>query len=273
MSRLRLSLDSDHRRVSSSSVVPSRTNPFHGRSRRRDSSMSDSYHRHLDAVCRTGSFKASRGYSGSFSQLIFYSAHSMFSDLASLRDHLAMFAARDVLRIVGHKIDSWPKLIDDRAFKASTHPLAETLRKQGQWLDLFGEYRNLFVHNAPMGTAQGVAMVEHAILQLAGGKEIPSVSLTLPGDPAALRGRLRSETALHSFDHWLKIAQERNSGPDALAYCYETSAQMVRLAYEVSQHSPVPPVVPKITQADVIGEIKMTREFIPPLAVQVPPTT
>jgi hypothetical protein len=195
----------------------------------------------------------------------------MFAELASLRDHLAMFAARGVLGIVGQKIDSWPRLIEDKTFKSSAHPLADYLRKQGHWLDLFGEYRNLFVHNAPMGAAQGVAMVEHSVLQLAGGKEAPSVSLALPNDPAALRDRLRSETALHSFEHWLEIAKEPNSGPDALKYCYETLAEMVRLAHEVSLYSPVPPVVPVIDASDVIGEIQIKRELIPPLEIKVPP--
>ena len=226
--------------------------------------LSDAYHRHLLATCRDGSFKEVPGYAGSFSQFIFHSAHSMFAELASLRDHLAMFAARDILGIVGQKIDDWTRLINSGAFKKSAHPLAASLRNQGQWLDLFTEYRNLFVHNAPMGAAEGAAFVRHAIVSIPPGLPLPSVALALPSDPAAIRARLRSETALRSYEHWLEIAKERNSGPDALFYLHDTFTNMLRLAAEVAQYSPVPPVVPNLRVGEeIIGKIEVTRNAGP----------
>jgi hypothetical protein len=230
--------------------------------------LSEAYYKHLKAACFSGKFKPTRGTAGQFTQFIFFSAHAMFAELASLRDHLAMFAAREILGISGY--DNWPRLELDNAFKNSSHPLAVSLRRESQWLELFNEYRNLFVHNAPMGTAQGVAMVEHSTLDIPPDRQLPTVSLALPSDPAALRRRLRSEIALRSYEHWVEIAQAPNSGPDALAYCHQTLTQMVHLAHEVAKHSPVPPVIPVIAASDTLDGIEVTRELVPAPVLPIP---
>ena len=83
-------------------------------------------------------------------------------------------------------VDSWTTLQKERSFQMSQAPLAIRLRAQSEWLDLFGEYRNLVIHNAPLAVADATALVTYTTLGTHLGP-LPTVVLPLPADPKSLR--------------------------------------------------------------------------------------
>ncbi len=230
--------------------------------------LSEAYHRHLAATCQAGAFKAGQGQDGRHSQHVFISAHAMFSELASLRDHLATFAAREIFQLSDGNVDNWDRLLRDKGFERSEEPLAIFLRAAASSLSDFGEYRNLFVHNAPLSDASGRAFVRHQNLTTPMG-DLPTATLPLPRKPRELRSRLRTGKALESFDAWIEIARGPRDGPETLEFCHSTLANLVHLAYTIAASSPVAPRTARITAADTIGGIQRKQQIIPPLSVSI----
>jgi len=226
------------------------------------------HHRHLVALCRAGDFKPGHRMDGRFSDDIFISAHAAFGELASLRDHLAIFVAREILGISNANVDSMVKLVDHRDFKSSVHPVADAIRAAGNWLSLFADYRNLIVHNAPLAAVNGRIAILQFEQPTRNGVPLAGVSLLLPPNPGQLRAALRSNSGPSSFKAWVEIVREATpNGPDALTYVHEVLGHFLRLAKLIGEHSPVPPQMVHITDADVIGEIKIERRVIPPLKI------
>jgi hypothetical protein len=194
----------------------------------------------------------------------------MFSELASLRDHLATFVAREVLPGSNKGVDSWPRLTETKAFMAGNHPIITALASNAPALDLFAEYRNLIVHNAPLAETSGRVIPAQRVQDCALG-QLPVVTLALPGDPKALRERLRAGRALSSYEEWVAITTSKDhQGPDVLTYSHDTLKLLVSIANEVANHSPVAGEMPTIRVADVIGEIKRETRIIPELGIRVP---
>lgn len=226
--------------------------------------LSEAYHRHLTALCRGEDFKPGHMTDGQYSEHLFISAHAMFGELASLRDHLAMFVAREVLGNLRPNIDSWSRLLEDKAFLRSNHAIVPTLQQEASWLERFGQYRNLVVHNAPLGETHGAIMVTQVRMETPLG-DVPTVSLRLPSDPEALVKRLRSGAALNSFAHWLEISRAKMEGPELLTYCQEVFNGLVRLAHSIARHSPVEGKIASITDEDLMEPVTMHTRIIPSL--------
>jgi hypothetical protein len=231
--------------------------------------LSDSYHRNLVASLKSKRFAKGKRMAGCFSELIFYSSHSAFSELSSLRDHLAMFVGRVLLGMPATKCDSWASLVRENKFQNSAHPIVTQI-KASTWANTFGEYRNLIVHNAPLSQAHGRVMVSHETMEGQMGS-FPAVALRLPANPSEIRLRFRKGHTYKNYKEWVDtIADASKDGPDTLAYCHSAFGDFLRLAHAIASYSPIEPKMFQITDADVIGEPTVEEVIIPPLSIPLP---
>lgn len=218
--------------------------------------LSNAYASHLSALCKDGRHSPGTKFDGSFSQFMFISAHAMFSELSSLRDYLASYSAIEIFGLDPRRFDSMPRLLDGGGLETLDHPLSLSIIDAAHWLEMFGHYRNIITHNAPLSSATG-GWTEQYLLETSGGP-LRQVRLRLPSDPATVREDLRNQSAFSNSSFRLREDYLlETDGPDVLTYCWWALGHLLSLADKVAKHSGIVPTMPVITDEDIIGDVTL----------------
>lgn len=225
------------------------------------------YSAQLRSKVRALPIKAPSRFKDTNSPAVYLAIHAIFWELAVLRDTLAEFAARFVFDLKG--VATMRGLVGSlRKRSAATALQCELIKASDEdshgWLSLFSAYRNLFTHGAPLQDVVGVsfAILDNEVLR--DGVTVPRIYYPLPADAASL-SRKRSNGPLHdTLAELISSLSEKPLGkdvePDALHYLALTFDRLVRLAENLLLSSPVPPDDIVLTEADIIGEIKVSDE-------------
>jgi len=92
---------------------------------------------------------------------------------------------------------------------------------------------------------------------------LPAVSLPLPADPSAIAKSRASGTHVahleYELAHFAEASRADSPKTDGLIYAYMCLDKLTRLAHDLGEYSPVPPEIPHVTQADMVGELKIRR--------------
>lgn len=199
------------------------------------------------------------------SSRVYKAIHSLFWELAVLRDALAEFAASLCFSIKG--VRSMRSLRGQLAALASTDALAKTILQSTDetargWLSTFTLYRNFFTHVAPMDEAMGSAFSVQDFRSISCGIVVPQIYYALPGDIGSLT-KERSERGFYSSLEELRTAtarkKDRATEPDALEYLHACLNRFAVLSQLLIDRSPIPPQPIHIGPGDIIGKIRVTR--------------
>jgi len=219
----------------------------------------------LRSQVRTLPTKAHSRFKDTNSPAVYLAIHAMFWELAVLRDTLAEFAARFMFDIKG--VGTMRGLVGNLKRRDVSNALrGELLEASNEenrgWLALFSAYRNLFTHGAPLQDVVGVsfAILENEVLK--DGVTVPTIYYPLPADAANL-SRKRSVGPLHeTFAELISSLSEKpptkDVEPDALNYLAVTFDRLAGLAQKLLLSSPVAPDDIVLTEADIVGEIKIS---------------
>jgi hypothetical protein len=157
--------------------------------------LSRAYNRELDTLISKGLFTVgTRGKSVNTFQ-IFLEIHSFFSEAATLRDHLAEFVARHVLK--DHISDATRIRLMSTLVKhvlkpaREKHSMADELHRATKepegWLATFSAYRDLFIHYLPASQAAPGGFVWKSSHSISNGATLPRITVPLPADPFSLK--------------------------------------------------------------------------------------
>jgi hypothetical protein len=232
--------------------------------------LSRAYNRELDTLVSKGSFTAgTRGKSLNTFQ-IFLEIHSFFSEAASLRDHLAEFIGRYVLKDhvpdVTTRIRLMASLVKHvlkpaRGKNSIADELHHATREPEGWLATFSAYRDLFIHYLPASQAAPGGFIWRSSYSIANGDALPRITVPLPADPFSLKRILSTDNHFKTMAEYfssIKDSREPASTVDALDYCHAALENFVNLATVVAPHSPAPPHAVHIDARDLIGPIILT---------------
>jgi hypothetical protein len=217
-------------------------------SSRRLRDLSMAYHTELAVLAAEGNFAAGKRINTMNTFAIEISAHSLLSELATLRDYLAEFLATFVLAelradeehirtMAGLRSKVLPSLKGDHAIV----PYVQEITSKTGWLKNLSDYRDLAVHYTPLMSAERMEFVE---MQLRLGFEhavFPAIYFGLPADPAAIKISRSKPGQRTSYKEWIRNNRERSNGPDTLLYCHEALGNMIYLAKRIADYSPFPP--------------------------------
>jgi hypothetical protein len=213
--------------------------------------LSNAYFTELNALVETRGYSNGKRIDTMNSFAIEIAVHSLLTDLATLRDYLAEFIAQYVFRPFrtdGKNIRLMAKLkseiLPHMQRKHEIVPYLEAITADNGWLKILSDYRDLAVHYSPLSSADYRAWVVMKTLEQPNGIQFPSISMSLPADPAATK-RVRSK--FDSSASWRQWQREnfgkgdRQQGPDTLQYCHEMLGRMVHLAFIIGNYSPIAP--------------------------------
>lgn len=233
--------------------------------------VSDAYRDQLRSRTEGGSFRVGQRFEDAFTWLGYLALQTFLVDACVLRDYLAelyaMYACPDRTLAGANVITSMSglkKRVLDKL--SSVDPVTAELQKAtaaGGWLHVLGAYRDLVVHCVPLARADASLMALLTEMQIKGTESLPAISLPLPNDPLAIsKARAAGEhlsRPKEEMTFFVKANRGEAPSMDGLIYAYISLDHLTRLARLLSSQSPVEPQVPHITDADVIGEIKVTR--------------
>lgn len=199
------------------------------------------------------------------SSRVYLAIHALFWEQAALRDYLAEFAAKFLYGF--GDVTSFAKLVG-RLPKSQwkNDEIAVELVSAGNddqtgWLATFSKYRDLFTHRAPMAEAAGIPFATQDQMTVAGGRRVPQLYYPLPGDVRELLSRRRSSGVLYKdMEEFIATARhipKRETEPDALSYLHATLGQFALLAERLIQRSPIEPEMVHLTDADIVGPVKI----------------
>lgn len=213
--------------------------------------LSNAYHIELNALIETGGYSDGKRIHTMNSFAIEIAVHSFLTDLATLRDYLAEFIARYILhpfRTDNKNIRLMAKLMVEVLphvrQKHEIVPYLEAITADNGWLKVLSDYRDLAVHYSPLSFAEYQAWVIMKTLEQPNRIQFPSISMSLPADPAATKRARSKLNANASWKQWQREnfgQSDRGQGPEMLQYCHEMLGKMVHLASHVAQYSPIAP--------------------------------
>ena len=224
--------------------------------------ISEGYATQLSSVVSRNGFSDGSRMNDLWTQAIFLRIQSFLTDACVLRDYLAEFAAAVIYNLGGsRRITTLAGLIKELDRTKCDDTIAGELRQAAQpggWLAQLSSYRNLIIHSAPVALAQGQLWFWCKSIDIPNGTHFPTVRFPLPGDPTAIV-EARSKLEYDDFERLAK----RFAGPadvsasmkDALRYAHKVSGELASLALELASYSPIAPVMPVITDADLEGPI------------------
>jgi hypothetical protein len=223
-----------------------------------------SYSAQLHAHLKDGEPKESQAFTDTFSPGVYKDIHSLFWEMAVLRDVLAQFVA--VFCLGQNGITTLSSLRKSLSKEPSNDIDAnEFLRLSNKntsgWMATFGAYRDCFTHSAPLHEVEGVAWAIQDKLILKDGHTVPQIYYPLPPDAEELSGRRAKGPLFSSFKEMALNAgrkRERTSEPDALEYLHGCLDRFTSLAARLIHRSPLAPRPVIITKDDIIGEMKIT---------------
>lgn len=231
-------------------------------------SLSEAYNKELTSVCRLKNYKDGTSFETQNSLFIYMSAYAFFSNIGTLRDYIAEYAAAFLLKeLLPHniRITKMSSLMSELRKTKNTDNLVikELLsvtdhQNENAWLAKLSDYRDLVVHYAPISFASHRAFV-YQKSQIINDQEVPGIFFPLPRDPYDLRQK-RSKGTLHeSAKDWIKYSYEfkvNDEDEDTLKYCHYIIGRLAYLALQLAGLGPYRPEPIHITKKDIIGKIQ-----------------
>ncbi len=224
-----------------------------------------SYSAQLHAHLKNDEPKEMQAFKDTFSPGVYKDIHSLFWEMAVLRDVLAHFVAafclgRDgVTTLSGLRKSLNKKSSNDME---ANEFLSLSDKSTSGWMAVFGAYRDCSTHSAPLHEVEGTAWAIQDLLVLKDGHAVPQIYYPLPPDAEEL-SRRRAKGPLFSSVKEMAInagrKRERTTEPDALEYLHASLCRFNDLAGRLLGRSPIAPRTVVITKEDIIGEIKITR--------------
>jgi hypothetical protein len=226
--------------------------------------ISEGYAQQLWSLKVRDKFEEGSRFDDLRTRTVYLAIQALLIDACVLRDYLAEFAAGYIyasapsgVRTVSNLkkyLFSKPELADPLSIE-----LRHATDKNG-WLSELGHYRDLVVHSAPLATAKERLWVLCSAHNLPNGAKLPALRFPLPNDPAAIRsarsrGDLFEDFAklIHDF---VDATRPDVTSKDALQYLHTVLGKLGEIAAKFSTFSPLPPEMPVLTDADIIGPIR-----------------
>jgi len=186
--------------------------------------------------------------------------------MAVLRDVLAQFVAvfclgrEDATTLSGlrRSLNKTPSTDAD-----AIRFLALADKSSSGWMATFSSYRDCFTHSAPLHEIEGSSWAIQDLLTLKDGKTVPQIYYPLPADaeePSRRRAKGPLFTSLKEMVENAGRKRTRISEPDALEYLHTCLCQFTELAAQLLSRSPLQPRPVVLTEADIIGEIKVRSQ-------------
>ena len=231
--------------------------------------ISEAYANQLDGCTLETLSKHGEMFEDGFTSLVYDSVQSYLVDAGVLRDYLIEFVVNiywkskrlwsggKVTTLGGLLSKANRKLIPDADLLGD---LILEISKSGEWLSTMGQYRDLVVHTAPLGMAgpRLHAIVQH--LKFPHGSIMPSIKFPLPSNPEKIRmDRAKGIHFEELFSKLIKSFSDLRDFVDALGYVSEVHSSLAKLSNTIMLQSPIEGRIPVITEADIIGEIKIER--------------
>ena len=226
--------------------------------------LGNSYGRQLHSRVQAGELKAYVRFKDTFSAAVYKDIHSMFWEMAVLRDVLAEFIA--VFCLARSDATTLSGLLRSLNKSSSTDPFAEEVKRTSNsespdgWMGRFGSYRDCFTHSAPLNLVTESAFAVQDQLVLKDSSLVPQIYYPLPENPDDLmRDRAKGVPFDPSNNTSLPRREKRDRAkePDALEYLHSCLCQLTDLATRVIARSPIAPEPIALTKDDIIGEVKI----------------
>lgn len=196
------------------------------------------------------------------------SIHAAFYDFGAIRDAIAEFLAGHVFNL-RNRGRSWDMtaLVAELRKKPVDKPLAATLlqvassrSKPPGWLYAMSQYRNLFMHVAPLQYTRRTRFALQEMRSFGSLGLLPVLYHPLPEDPVALKNsrveQLKNR-AQHDGGQDAEHAPSRLVEPDALDYLADTLLLLADFSELVSSHAPHQRTPIHLTDADIVGDVKI----------------
>jgi hypothetical protein len=200
--------------------------------------------------------------------------HAAFYDFGAIRDAIAEFLARFVFKL-GAAYRSWDmsKLVEALRSKSHGDGLADELLRITSsrssprgWLYMMSQYRNLFMHVAPLQFTRSTRFVVQEMQSFGALGQLPLLYHPLPADPEALKAdrlaRLR-ERGQRGGSLDMGQMPGRTSEPDALEYLGTTLLMLAEFAHMVAARAPYERMPIRLTDADLVGGVRIHRDGSP----------
>ena len=207
------------------------------------------------------------------SRRVVLAVHSLFYELAILRDVVSEFLARFVFAFPSGE-PQLPRTMRGLCRRlrreAVDHPLAfeiahatDSTSQPPGWLAVLSAYRNLFTHVAPLEQVAGHSFAVRHPLVLADGRELQILYHALPGNPIEVERTRGERFPYANFDEWATASAAhvpaRETQPDALEKLHDYVNQLVQLCGKVADHSPVRGEMVHLSDSDMVGPVTMRR--------------
>jgi hypothetical protein len=226
--------------------------------------LGDSYSRQLHGRVQAEEPKPYVRFNDTFSSTVYKDIHSMFWEMAVLRDVLAEFIAvfclgRSDATTLSGLLRSLNKSSSADSFAEEVQRIANRKSPEG-WLGRFGSYRDCFTHSAPLNLVTGSAFAVQDQLILKDGSAVPQIYYPLPEHPEQV---MHDRAKGVAFDPSNPSApprrqkHDRAKEPDALEYLQGCLCQQTDLAVRLIARSSVAPEPIALTKGDIIGDIKI----------------
>lgn len=223
-----------------------------------------SYSAQLHAYLKDGAPKEIQAFKDTLSFGVYKDIHSLFWEMAVLRDVLAQFVAifcleRNEISTLSGLRKSLKK--DPSIDVEASEFLRSSEKNTGGWMAQFSAYRDCFTHSAPLHEVEGVSWAIQDLLTLKDGHTVPRIYYPLPHDAEELSRRRAKGPLFSSFEDMVMSAgrkRERSSEPDALEYLHSCLLRFTDLATRLIRRSPLSPRPMVITKQDIIGDIKVS---------------
>jgi len=225
-----------------------------------------SYSSQLHSSLHNREPEAYRAFKDTNSAAVYKDIHSLFWEMAVLRDVLSEFIAAFC---IGRKdATTLSGLLRSLNKNSSTDPCAEEVirisdaKNVDGWLGKFGSYRDCFTHSAPLDLVRGFAFAVQDQIVLQDSSTVPQIYYPLPENPADLARQRRQGILIDPTDAskpGFTRKHERAKEPDAVEYLHGRLCEFTNLAIRLVARSPVPPEPITFTNDDIVGEVKVSR--------------
>lgn len=233
--------------------------------------VSEAYRNQLLARLTQNDFKAGTKYEDGFTWLSYLALQSFLVDACILRDYLAEFVADHVYKsmsdLKNQRITSMGTLRKKVLKKiADTDSLTKDLQiatGDSGWLTLLGNYRDLVVHSAPLAKAKAKLFSVCDQLRVTDGVSIPIIRCPIPGSPARILSTRSTGEHFSDFENqfnsFAKAAAGDISAVDGIEYASTVLGELVKLAENITEKSPVAPEMMVFDESNIIGGVKINN--------------
>lgn len=229
--------------------------------------LSESYRESLHARVRRADVEPGMRFSDGFSELGYLTLQTFLVDACILRDYLSEFYAEFLQETNGDRVENITSIGGLKRRILAKTKRTDDLTKELQaatepdgWLHTLGAYRDLVVHAAPLGHADGRLFAVAETLRLCGVEPIPCVRLPLPRNPTAVSKKRATQEQFSDFktqwEAFLGASRDESNDTDGLQYAHSTLHQLVALARTMSEQSPVAPEMMRFDSSNIIGDIR-----------------